>query len=51
MTNKIENMTRDIASSKVLCDLMTIYLGERIIPTFKKEKIDLYRKVFAQYPV
>ncbi len=51
MANKIENMTRDIASSKALCDLMTIYLGERIIPTFKKEKIDLYRKVFAQYQV
>ena len=51
MANKIENMTRDIVSSKLLCDLMTIYLGERIIPIFKKEKMELYRKVFAQYHV
>jgi hypothetical protein len=50
MAKKIEKITRDIVSSKLLCDLMTIYLGVKI-PTFKKEKIKLYRKVFEQYQV
>ena len=44
-------MTRDIVASKALVDLMTIFLGERIIPNFKKEKLNLYRKVVAQYQV
>lgn len=51
MANKIESMERDITSSKALCDLLTIYLGERIIPTFKREKIELYKKVISQYQV
>jgi len=42
-------MTRDIVASKALVDLMTIFLGERIIPAFKKEKLFLYRKVVAQF--
>lgn len=38
MANRIENLERDIVASKALCDLMTIYLGEKIIPAFKREK-------------
>jgi len=47
MANKIESMDRDIASSKLLCDLLTIYLGEKIIPAFKREKIELFKKVIS----
>ena len=51
MANKIEAMERDIASSKALCDLLTVYLGERILPAFKREKVELYRIVIQQYHV
>lgn len=51
MANKIESMDRDIASSKLLCDLLTIYLGEKIIPAFKREKIELFKKVISKYQV
>lgn len=51
MANKVESMERDIASSKALCDLLTVYIGDRILPTFKREKLELYRKVIQQYHV
>jgi hypothetical protein len=51
MANKVEALNRDIAASKLLVDLMTIFLGERILPKFKRVKIELYRKVLQQYAI
>ena len=51
MANKIESTDREIASTKLLVDLLTIYLGEKVITTFKKEKLDLYHRILKQFTV
>jgi len=35
----------------VLIELVTIYLGERIVPTFKREKLSIYTKLIQQFMV
>lgn len=58
MVNKIEAVStllnfnvyfiqadKEIEALQVLQDLLTIYLGETIIPAFKKRKIDKYRMI------
>lgn len=51
MANKIESTDREIASTKLLVDLLTIYLGEKVIPVFKKEKLGLYHRILKQFTV
>jgi UTP:GlnB (protein PII) uridylyltransferase len=51
MANKIESTDREIASTRLLVDLLTIYLGEKVITTFKKEKLDLYHRILKQFTV
>jgi len=42
MASKIENTDKEIESLNILSDIMTIYLGESIIPPFKEKRINLY---------
>lgn len=45
IANTIESTEREIQQTQQLKDLLTIYLGEKIIPVFKKEKLELYAQV------
>lgn len=42
IAQKVEMIEKDIASTTALKDLLTIYIGEKVIPEFKKNKLDLY---------
>jgi len=44
MVSKIENSDKEMESLNILSDIMTIYLGENIIPPFKEKRINLYQK-------
>lgn len=35
----------------VLIDIVTIYLGEQVIPKFKKEKLKIHQKLMQQFTV
>ena len=39
MANKIESTDREIMANQLLSDLLTIYIGDKVIPAFKKEKM------------
>jgi len=45
LAQTIEATEREIVQMSQLKDLVTIYLGEKIIPTFKREKLELYGQV------
>lgn len=45
MVTKIENTDKEIEALTVLYDIITIYLGEQIIPPFKEKKINIYKKI------
>jgi hypothetical protein len=45
MVNQIELTEKEIDNLTTLIELVTIYLGERIIPTFKREKLSVYTKL------
>jgi hypothetical protein len=45
MVNKIETHDKEIESLTALYDLITIYLGEQVIPVFKMKKINIYTKI------
>lgn len=45
MANKIESTDREIMASEMLGSLLTIYLGDKVIPAFKKEKLKLYHRI------
>ena len=47
MTSKIENTDKEIECLNILSDIMTIYLGESIIPPFKEKRINLYQKIIG----
>jgi hypothetical protein len=51
MANKIESTDREIMGSQMLGDLLTIYIGDKVIPTFKKEKLHLYHRILKQFTV
>jgi F0F1-type ATP synthase gamma subunit len=42
LASTIEQTERDIVSTCNLKDLLTIYIGDKVIPAFKKEKLELY---------
>jgi hypothetical protein len=45
MANKIESTDREIASHQLLLDLLTVYIGEKVMTAFKKEKLGLYHRI------
>ena len=51
LSNLIEQIEKEIIQTGQLKDLLTIYLGEKIIPVFKKEKLELYAQVTQQFHV
>jgi hypothetical protein len=51
MANKIESTDREIMASEMLGTLLTIYLGDKVLPTFKKEKLSLYHRILKQFTV
>lgn len=48
---QMENLTKDIASTQTLLDLLTAYLGNEILPNLKADKLKLYRRVQQQFHV
>jgi len=45
MANQLESVERDIEASNQLYDVMTIYLGDKVITKFKKEKLQLFQRI------
>ena len=42
---------KEIESLTQLHDILTIYLGEEVIPAFKARKIKIYQKIVQQFNV
>lgn len=51
LTNQVESTMRDIQVTQQLLDLVTVYLGRDVIPSIKKEKLALYKRVAQQFHV
>ena len=51
IAQQLEMTEREIASTTALKDLLTIYIGEKVIPEFKKTKHDLYGQIVQQFHV
>jgi len=41
----IENTEKEIVHACNLKDLLTIYIADKVIPQFKKEKLELYGQI------
>jgi len=41
----VEMTDKDIESTQVLLDILTVYQGDKVIPKFKKDKLEIYSKV------
>lgn len=51
MLNSIETAEKELENLGVLIDIVTIYLGEQVIPQFKKEKLKVYHKLMQQFTI
>jgi len=51
ISNKLEGHEREIAAHSQLLDLLTVYIGEKVIKNFKKEKLGLYHRILQQFTV
>jgi len=51
MTTKIESAEKEVEALGVLNDLITIYLGETVVPEFKARKFKIYGKIVQQFNV
>lgn len=51
MANKIESHDREIIEHEKLTSLLTIYIGNKVISGFKKEKLGLYHRILQQFTV
>lgn len=51
MANKIEGHGREIEATAKLLDLLSLYLGSKVIIAFKKEKLGLYHRILKQFTV
>ena len=45
MQSKIDRTGEEIGDMEVLLKLITIYLGETVIPQFKREKLEIYTQM------
>jgi len=45
MMNSIESAEKELENLETLITILTIYLGEHVIPKFKKEKLKIYHKL------
>jgi hypothetical protein len=48
MANKIDNFDREIEAMQKLTDLLTIYLCEKVLVSFKSDKLSLYNRILSQ---
>ncbi len=51
MMNSIESAEKELENLEVLINILTIYLGEQVIPKFKKDKLKIYHKLMQQFTV
>lgn len=51
MNTKIETAEKELEALNSLKDLITIYLGETVIPEFKARKSKIYGKIIQQFNV
>ncbi len=51
MANKIETTEREITSHQQLLDLLSIYIGGKLMQAVKKEKLALYHRILKQFTV
>ena len=51
MQGTIESMERDQESQEKLLDILSLYLGRTVLPKFKGEKLDLYKRILQQFHV
>ncbi len=47
----IENTEKELENLDTIITILTIYLGEQVIPKFKKEKLKIYHKLMQQFTV
>jgi hypothetical protein len=45
MMNSIESAEKELENLETLITILTIYLGEQVIPKFKKDKLKIYHKL------
>ena len=51
MQNSLEGYERDLIAQEKLLDVLSIYLGNTILPQFKQEKLRLYSRIIQQFHV
>lgn len=51
MANKMETHEREILAHQQLHDLLSMYIGDKVIAGFKKEKLGLYHRILQQFTV
>lgn len=51
LQNKIEVAEQELENLESLLSVLNIYLGERIIPQFKRDKLKIYHKLMQQFTV
>jgi len=49
--NDLERYERDLVAQKQLYDVMRIYLGRKVLPSFKNDKLKLYSRILQQFHV
>lgn len=45
MQNTLEGYERDVIAQEKLLDVLSLYLGQTVLPQFKNEKLTLYRRI------
>jgi len=51
LANKVEGLDREIEAMQKLTDLLTIYLCDKVLISFRKEKLSLYNRILSQIQV
>ena len=51
LTSKVEGSERELEVSKKLFDVISVYIGKKILPEFKEEKLRLYCRILQQFHV
>ena len=51
MQNRLEGYERDLEAQEKLLDVLSLYLGQTILPQFKEEKLRLYSRIIQQFHV
>lgn len=45
MQNTLESYERDLQAQEKLLDVLSLYLGQTIMPEFRQEKLRLYSRI------